>query len=47
MKLYSQLPPWSIYLLLLVSVLLLSPVLYELLRRIPVVRWAVLGEKRN
>ncbi len=47
MKLYTQLPPWSIYLLLLVSVLLLSPVLYELLRRIPVVRWAVLGEKRN
>ena len=29
-----------------VAVFILSPLLYEFLRRIPFVRWAVLGEKR-
>ena len=40
---YSQLPPVVIYLLLTIAVFTLSPLLYEVLRRIPVVRWCVLG----
>ena len=45
MKVHTQLPPAVIYILLAVAVFTLSPLLYELLRRIPFVRWAVLGEK--
>ena len=45
MKTYTQLPPLAIYAILTVAVFTLSPLLYELLRRIPVVRWCVLGEK--
>ena len=47
MKTYTQLPPWSMYLILAVAVFTLSPALYELLRRIPFVRWAVFGESRR
>ncbi|MDD2956811.1 MAG: acyltransferase, partial [Oscillospiraceae bacterium] len=43
LKNFTQLPPALIYLAALVIVLAGSPLLYELLRRIPVVRWAVLG----
>ena len=43
LKTYTQLPAWSIYVLLTVAVFVLSPLLYELLRRIPFVRWAVFG----
>ena len=46
MKMYTQLPPAAMYLILFVAVFTLSPVLYELLRRIPFVRWCVLGEKK-
>ena len=46
MKMYMQLPPVAMYLILFVAVFTLSPVLYELLRRIPFVRWCVLGEKK-
>ena len=45
MKTYTQLPPWAMYLILALAVFSLSPLLYELLRRIPFIRWAVLGEK--
>ena len=45
MKTYTQLPPWSMYLILTVAVFTLTPLLYELLHRIPFVRWCVLGEK--
>ncbi len=45
MKTYTQLPPWSMYAILTLAVFTLSPLLYELLRRIPVIRWCVLGEK--
>ena len=45
MKTYTQLPPIALYAILAVAVFTLSPVLYEILRRIPVVRWCVLGEK--
>ena len=47
MKLYTQLPPWAMYVILTVAVFTLSPLLYEAIRRIPFVRWAVLGEKRK
>ncbi len=47
LKTYTQLPPWSMYVILAVAVFALSPLLYEILRRIPFVRWAVLGEKRR
>ena len=45
MKVYTQLPPWSMYVLLTVAVFTLSTLLYEVLRRIPVVRWCVFGQK--
>ena len=47
MKTYTQLPPVTMYLILTVAVFVLSPLLYGLLCRIPLVRWCVLGEKRN
>lgn len=47
MKTYTQLPPWAMYLLLALAVFTLSPLLYEVLRRIPLVRWCVLGEPRR
>ena len=46
MKVHTQLPPPALYAILTVAVFVLSPLLYERLRRIPFVRWAVLGEKR-
>ncbi len=47
MKIYTTLPPVVIYLILAVAVFTLSPLLYEILRRIPFVRWCVLGEKKR
>ena len=46
MKYYTSLPPVAIYAILIVAVFALSPLLYELLHRIPVVRWCLFGEKR-
>ena len=46
MKTYTQLPPIAMYTILTVAVFTLSPLIYEIVRRIPVVRWCVLGEKR-
>ena len=45
MKFYTSLPPVAIYAILTVAVFTLSPLLYEVLRRIPIIRWCVLGEK--
>ena len=45
MKLYTQLPPVAMYVILTVAVFTLSPLLYEILHRIPFVRWCVFGEK--
>lgn len=45
MKTYTQLSPWSMYAILAVAVFTLSPLLYEVIRRIPFIRWCVLGEK--
>ena len=45
MKIYTQLPPVAMYLILTVAVFTLSPLLYELLHRIPVIRWCIFGEQ--
>jgi surface polysaccharide O-acyltransferase-like enzyme len=47
MKMYTQLSPLAMYLILTVAVFTLSPLLYELLRHIPFVKWCVLGEKKG
>ena len=47
MKMYTQLPPWAMYFILAVAVFTLSPLLYEIIRRIPFLRWCVLGEKKS
>ncbi|MBO4671720.1 MAG: acyltransferase [Bacteroidales bacterium] len=47
MKTYTQLPPAAMYAILTVAVFTLSPLIYEIIRRIPVVRWCVLGEKKT
>jgi len=44
MKQYTTLPPLAMYVILTVAVFTLSPLLYEGLRRIPVVKWCVFGE---
>lgn len=45
MKMYTQLPPWPMYVILAAAVFTLSPLLYEVLHRIPFIRWCVFGEK--
>ena len=47
MKTYTTLPPWAMYLILAVAVFTLSPLLYEIIRRIPFLRWCVLGISRK
>ncbi len=47
MKVHTSLAPWMMYVILFVAVMLLSPAIYEVLRRIPFVRWCVFGEKKN
>ena len=47
LKLHTQLPPWSMYIILAIAVFALSPLLYEVLRRIPFIRWAVLGIRKK
>jgi surface polysaccharide O-acyltransferase-like enzyme len=46
LKVYTQLPPWAMYVILTVAVFTITPLLYEIIRRIPFIRWCVLGEKR-
>lgn len=46
-KTHTQMPAWLIYIALSVAVFSLTPLLYEILCRIPLLRWAVLGEKRK
>ena len=45
MKVYTQLPPAAIYLILTAAVFIISPLLYEALHRVPFVRWCIFGEK--
>ena len=47
MKMYTQLPPAAMYVILTVAVFTLSPLLYEVLNRIPVIRWCVFGTKKR
>ena len=47
LKVNTQMPLICIYLILTVAVFTLSPLLYEGLRRIPFIRWCVLGEKKK
>ena len=47
MRTYTQLPPWAMYVLLGIAVFALSPLLGEIISRIPFVRWCVLGEKKK
>ncbi|MBO4599107.1 MAG: acyltransferase [Bacteroidales bacterium] len=44
---YTSLPPMAMYIILTVAVFTLSPLLYETLRRIPFIRWCVLGIKNT
>ena len=46
MKYHTHLQPIAMYLILTVAVFTVSPLLYEVLRRIPFVRWCVFGEKK-
>lgn len=47
MKVHTTLKPVAIYLILIAAVFTLSPAIYELLRRIPFVRWCVFGIKKE
>ena len=47
MKMYTSLAPWMMYVILTIAVFTLSPLIYEVLRRIPFVRWSVLGERKK
>ena len=46
LKASAQLPPLCIYPILIIAVFTLSPLLYEILRRIPFLRWCIFGEKK-
>ena len=46
MKTYTQLPPAAMYAILTVAVFTLSPVINEIISRIPFIRWCVLGLKK-
>ncbi len=47
MKMYTSLQPWMMYVILTFAVMLLSPAIYEIIKRIPFVRWCVLGIKKR
>ena len=47
MKMYTSLVPWMMYVILFFAVMILSPLIYEIIRRIPFVRWCVLGIKKK
>ena len=47
LKLDTQLAPVWIYIILTVAVFTLSPILYEIIRRIPFLRWCILGETKQ
>ena len=45
LRVHTMLPPWAMYVLLFVAMFTLTPALYAVIHRIPVLRWCVLGEK--
>ncbi len=44
MRVHTLLPPIAMYAILTIAVFTLSPLVYEIIRRIPFIRWAVLGK---
>lgn len=46
LKVHTSLPVFAIYTILTLAVFVLSPLIYELLRRIPFVRWCIFGIKK-
>lgn len=46
LKVHTSLPVFAIYAILTLAVFVLSPLIYELLRRIPFVRWCIFGIKK-
>ena len=46
MKVHTDLPPVAMYIILTIAVFVLSPAIYEILHRIPFIRWCVFGEKK-
>ena len=46
MKVHTQLPPVAMYIILTIAVFTLTPAIYEVLHRIPFIRWCVFGEKK-
>ena len=47
LKLHTTLPPLAIYIVLTIAVFTLSPLMYEGIKRIPIIRWCVLGEVKK
>lgn len=47
LKAYAPIPVLFIYIISIAGVLLLSPAIYELLRRIPVIRYLMFGMKKK
>ena len=47
MKMYTNLAPWMMYVILFVAVMTIPFGLFEIIKRIPVIRWCVLGMKKN
>ena len=47
LKLYTALPVFVIYLIAVFSVLIISPAFYELLKRIPILRYLILGIQKD
>lgn len=47
MKMYTTLSPWMMYVILTVAVMTISPMLNEIIKRIPFVRWCVFGIKKT
>ena len=43
LRAYTALPPWAMYVLLFLAMFILTPVLYLLIRRIPILRYCVPG----
>ena len=46
LKVHTSLPIFAIYAILTLAVFVLSPLIYEVLRRIPFVRWCIFGIKK-
>ena len=47
MKMYTHLAPWMMYVILFVAVMTIPFVLNEIIKRIPFIRWCVLGIKKE